>query len=94
MRYPELADSSTRDVGAAAMAKLKAEPFELVVNPEDAEPSREWVLEHIADPDVAAVCIMHGQKSDRVDDEFLGKVGKGVKVISTFSVGYGECLWL
>lgn len=83
------AHHSTRDVGEAAMAKLKAEPFELIVNPEDAEPSREWVLEKIADPDVVAACIMHGQKSDRVDAEFLAKAAKGLKVVSTFSVGFG-----
>lgn len=83
------------------MAKLRAEPFELVINPEDAEPSREWVLEKISDPDVVAACIMHGQKSDKVDGEFLAKAGKGIKVISTFSVGFGEshigrfevCMW-
>lgn len=72
------------------MEKLQATPFELIVNPEDAEPSRAWVLENIADPDVVAVCLMHGQGSDKVDHEFLAKANAGLKVVSTFSVGFGE----
>lgn len=59
------------------------------MNPEDAPAPRSWILEKISDPDVVAVCIMHGQPGDKVDEEFLGKCGKGVKVISTFSVGFG-----
>ncbi|CAK9784952.1 hypothetical protein CC85DRAFT_283940 [Cutaneotrichosporon oleaginosum] len=78
----------TRNVGHEAMKLLQATPFELVVNPEDAEPSREWVLEKISDPDVVAACIMHGQPSDKVDAELLERAGKGLKVISTFSVGF------
>ncbi|GMK57180.1 hypothetical protein CspeluHIS016_0400140 [Cutaneotrichosporon spelunceum] len=78
----------TRNVGAEAMRLLKATRFELIVNPVDAEPSRAWVLEQIADPDVVAACIMHGQPSDRVDAEFLSHANKNLKVISTFSVGY------
>lgn len=72
------------------MALLEATPFELIVNPEDAEPSRDWVLEKIADPEVIAACIMHGQPSDKVDKELLDKANKNLKVISTFSVGFGE----
>lgn len=85
------ADISTRNVGPEAMALLKATSFELIVNPEDAEPSRSWVLEKIADPEVIAACIMHGQPSDKVDAELLGAASKNLKVISTFSVGFGEC---
>jgi glyoxylate/hydroxypyruvate reductase len=73
------------------MAKLHATDFELIVNPENAEPSRAWVLEKVADPEVIAACIMHAQGSDKVDKEFLDACGPNVKVISTFSVGYGEC---
>lgn len=72
------------------MATLKKTPFELIVNPEDAEPSRAWVLEHIADPDVVAACIMHGQSSDKVDEEFLKAANPNLKTVSTFSVGFGE----
>lgn len=72
------------------MSTLAATPFELIVNPEDAEPSRAWVLEKIADPDVVAACIMHGQASDKVDAELINAAGENVKCISTFSVGYGE----
>lgn len=71
------------------MAKLEASPFELIVNPEDAAPSRDWVLKHLKDPEVAAACIMHGQASDKVDEEFIDACGPGVKCISTFSVGFG-----
>lgn len=72
------------------MKTLRASPFELVVNPDDAEPSRAWVLEHLRDPELAAACIMHGQGSDRVDKEFVDACGPNVKCISTFSVGFGE----
>lgn len=85
-------DSSTRDVGPKAMALLRKTDFDIVVNPEDAEPSRRWVLENIADPEVVAACIMHAQLSDRVDRELLDAASKNLKVISTYSVGYGECL--
>lgn len=72
------------------MSLLEATKFELVVNPKDAEPSREWVLENIADPEVVAACIMHGQPSDKVNAELLDRASKNLKVISTFSVGFGE----
>jgi glyoxylate/hydroxypyruvate reductase len=72
------------------MAILKESPFEIVVNPKDAPASRSWILENIADPDVVGVCVMHGQPGDKVDEEFLGNCAKGVKVVSTFSVGFGE----
>lgn len=72
------------------MAKLKESPFELIVNPEDAAPSRDWVLQHLKDPELVAACIMHGQASDKVDAEFIEACGPGVKCISTFSVGFGE----
>lgn len=72
------------------MDTLKASGFELIVNPEDAEPSRAWVLEHLKDPELVSACIMHGQKSDKVDKEFIDACGPNVKCISTFSVGFGE----
>lgn len=72
------------------MAILKSSPFEIVVNPNDAPASREWILEQISAPEVAAVCIMHGQPGDKVDEEFLSKCADSVKVVSTFSVGFGK----
>jgi lactate dehydrogenase-like 2-hydroxyacid dehydrogenase len=80
----------TRNVGPSAMSLLEASPFELIVNPEDAPAPREWVLKHLADEEVMGVCIMHGQPGDKVDAEFLGAANRGLKVVSTFSVGYGE----
>lgn len=71
------------------MKILEDAPFELILNPEDAQPSREWVLKHLADPEVHGACIMHGQPSDKVDKEFLDACNPNFKVISTFSVGYG-----
>jgi glyoxylate/hydroxypyruvate reductase len=61
----------------------------VIINPSDAEPTREWVLKHLADPEVLAACIMHSQGSDKVDKEFLDACNPNLKVISTFSVGYG-----
>lgn len=72
------------------MSILNSSGFEIDVNPDDGPASREWILEHVSDPDVVAVCVMHGQPGDKVDEEFLGKCAKGVKVVSTFSVGFGE----
>jgi glyoxylate/hydroxypyruvate reductase len=80
----------TRNVGEDAMSILNSSGFEIDVNPKDGPASREWILEHVSDPDVVAVCVMHGQPGDKVDEEFLGKCAKGVKVVSTFSVGFGE----
>lgn len=74
------------------MEKLQASGFDLIVNPEDAEPSRSWVLQHIADPEVISACIMHGQPGDKVDKEFLDACNENLKCISTFSVGFGEHL--
>ncbi|KAL7424752.1 hypothetical protein Q5752_000436 [Cryptotrichosporon argae] len=78
----------TRHMGAPAHALLDASGFELIVNPADAEPSRAWVLEHVADPDVVAVALCHSQPSDKVDAEFLAAASPGLKVVSTLSVGY------
>lgn len=72
------------------MAKLEASGFDLIVNPVDAEPTRAWVLENIANPDVISVCLMHGQGSDKVDEEFLNACNPNLKTVSTFSVGFGE----
>lgn len=72
------------------MAILSSSPFEIIVNPNDAPASREWILDNISDPEVAGVCVMHGQPGDKVDEEFLERCGEGVKVVSTFSVGYGK----
>lgn len=72
------------------MKILEDAPFELILNPENAEPSREWVLKHLADPEVHGACIMHSQSSDKVDKEFLDACNPNIKVISTFSVGYGK----
>ncbi|WWC66501.1 uncharacterized protein I206_100403 [Kwoniella pini CBS 10737] len=41
------------------MSKILLSGYELIVNPEDAAPKREWVLKHLADPEVGAACIMH-----------------------------------
>ena len=71
---------------------LQSSGFELIVNPQDAEPSREWVLKHLSNPDVHGVCIMHSQPSDKVDQEFLDAANSNLKVISTFSVGFGMFL--
>jgi glyoxylate/hydroxypyruvate reductase len=35
---------------------------------------------------------MHGQPGDKVDEEFLERCAGSVKVVSTFSVGFGEYL--
>jgi glyoxylate/hydroxypyruvate reductase len=69
------------------MSKLEATNFELIVNPVDGEPTRAWVLEKVADPEVVAACIMHGQPSDKIDREFLDAASPNLKVVSTFSVG-------
>lgn len=71
------------------MKILNDSPLELILNPENAEPSRAWVLENLADPEVHGACIMHSQGSDKVDKEFLDACNKNIKVVSTFSVGYG-----
>lgn len=71
------------------MGILESSGFELIVNPEDAAPPREWVLQHLRDPEVIAACIMHSQPGDKVDQEFIDSCNKNLKVISTFSVGYG-----
>jgi glyoxylate/hydroxypyruvate reductase len=81
---------STRPIGAEASEILESSGFDLIRNTEDAEPTREWVLKHLANPDVYGVCIMHPHKSDRVDDEFLAACNPNLKVISTCSVGFGE----
>ncbi|WWC58479.1 uncharacterized protein I303_101022 [Kwoniella dejecticola CBS 10117] len=78
----------TRHVGDHAMNILKSSGLELIVNPEDAAPSRQWVLKHLADPDVGAACIMHSQPSDKVDEEFVNTCNANLKCVSTFSVGY------
>ena len=83
---------STRPIGPEASEILESSGFDLIRNPEDSEPSREWVLKHLANPDVHGVCIMHPHKSDRVDDEFLAACNPNLKVVSTCSVGFGECI--
>ncbi|KAK6905837.1 hypothetical protein I203_106671 [Kwoniella mangroviensis CBS 8507] len=72
------------------MSILQGSGYELIVNPQDSEPSREWVLHQIADPQVGAACIMHSQPSDKVDQEFIDACNENLKCVSTFSVGYGE----
>ena len=72
------------------MALLQSSGFDLIVNPEDAEPKREWVLGHVRDKEVVSACIMHSQSSDKVDKEFLEACNDNLKTVSTFSVGYGE----
>lgn len=71
------------------MKVLHESPFELIINPSNAEPPRSWVLEQLSDPEVHGACIMHSQGSDKVDKEFLKACNENIKVISTFSVGYG-----
>jgi glyoxylate/hydroxypyruvate reductase len=71
---------------------LKSSGFELIANPDDAAPPREWVLKHLKDPEVIAACIMHSQPGDKVDQEFIDSCNENLKVVSTFSVGYGENL--
>ncbi|GFZ43670.1 hypothetical protein JCM24511_01390 [Saitozyma sp. JCM 24511] len=78
----------TRNVGPDASSILSSCGLEVIINPSDAEPKREWVLQHLADPEVLAACIMHSQGSDKVDKEFLDACNPNLKVISTFSVGY------
>ncbi|ORY32274.1 hypothetical protein BCR39DRAFT_479057 [Naematelia encephala] len=78
----------SRHVGDHAMSILSSSGFDLIVNSEDAAPSREWVLKHLADPEMAAMCLMHGQPSDIVDEELLNACGPNVKCLSTFSVGF------
>ncbi|WRT64274.1 uncharacterized protein IL334_001205 [Kwoniella shivajii] len=80
----------TRHVGEHAMRILENSGYELIINPEDSEPSREWVLKQLADPAVKAACIMHSQPSDKVDEELIDICNQNLKCISTFSVGYGE----
>ncbi|WVW82439.1 hypothetical protein I302_104449 [Kwoniella bestiolae CBS 10118] len=70
------------------MGILENAGYELIVNPHDSEPSREWVLKHIADPQVGAACIMHSQPSDKVDQEFIDTCNENLKCVSTFSVGH------
>lgn len=70
------------------MAILRQSDYDLIVNPEDAPPSREWVLNHLADPQVYAACIMHSQPSDKVDKELIATANDNLRCISTFSVGY------
>lgn len=72
------------------MKLLDESGFELIINPEDAQPKREWVLEHLRDEQVIAACIMHSQPSDKVDKEFLDNCNPNLKTISTFSVGFGK----
>lgn len=71
------------------MKILHESPFELIINPSNSEPPRSWVLEQLRDPEVHGACIMHSQGSDKVDKEFLEACNQNIKVISTFSVGYG-----
>ncbi|OWZ61230.1 glyoxylate reductase [Cryptococcus neoformans Bt63] len=78
----------TRNLGEHAMAILRQSDYDLIVNPEDAPPSREWVLNHLADPQVYAACIMHSQPSDKVDKELIATANDNLRCISTFSVGY------
>lgn len=61
--------SRTRNVGPDAMSVLKSSSFDLLINPEDAQPTRQWVLSHLTDPEVVAACIMHSQPSDMVDSD-------------------------
>ncbi|RXK36516.1 glyoxylate reductase [Tremella mesenterica] len=70
------------------MSILASSGLEAIINPHDAAPSREWVLGHLADPEVRGVCLTHSQPSDKVDDEFLKACNENLKVVSTFSVGY------
>ena len=86
------ADKSTRPIGPDAQALLESSGFDLIQNPEDAAPSREWVLENLRNPDVHGVCIMHPHKSDRVDQEFLDACNPNIKVVSTMSVGFGTSI--
>lgn len=75
------------------MSLLEKSDFELIINPKDAQPSREWVLEKIADPQVISACIMHSQTSDKVDEEFLKAANPNLRTLSTMSVGYGEMIY-
>lgn len=72
------------------MAILRQSGYDLIVNPNDAPPSREWVLNHLADPQVYAACIMHSQPSDKVDKMLIASASDNLRCISTFSVGYGK----
>ncbi|KAK8866045.1 hypothetical protein IAR55_001196 [Kwoniella newhampshirensis] len=78
----------TRHLGQQAMTVLENSGFELIVNPEDAAPSREWVLTNLSDPEVQAVCLMHSQPSDKVDEQLLNAANDNLRCVSTFSVGY------
>ncbi|WVR05999.1 hypothetical protein IAU60_003027 [Kwoniella sp. DSM 27419] len=78
----------TRHVGQHAMSILESSGFDLIINPEDAAPSRDWVLTHLKDPEVKAACIMHSQPSDKVDEEFINAANDNLRCVSTFSVGY------
>lgn len=72
------------------MSTLNASGYEVILNPEDASPSREWVMKHIADPEVLAVCLMHPQASDKVDVEFVNTASDKLRCVSTMSVGFGS----
>ncbi|WVN89863.1 uncharacterized protein L203_105093 [Cryptococcus depauperatus CBS 7841] len=78
----------TRHVGEHAMDILKKSGFDIILNTEDSPPSRQWVLDHIKDPEVGAACIMHNQPSDKVDEEFIQNANTNFRCVSTFSVGY------
>jgi glyoxylate/hydroxypyruvate reductase len=70
------------------MQVLADSGFEIIANPHDKPAPREWVLTHLADPDVHGICVMHSQAEDKVDAEFLAACNPNLKVISTFSVGF------
>ncbi len=74
------------------MALLESSGFELIVNPNDSAIARDWVLKHVADPEVHGIIIMPSQPNDKVDQEFLQACNPNLKVISTFSVGFGMSL--
>lgn len=76
------------------MGILESSGFELIANPDDAAPPRQWVLDHLKNPEVVAACIMHSQPGDKVDQEFIDSCNENLKVVSTFSVGYGGFAFL
>ncbi|WWD17754.1 hypothetical protein CI109_102195 [Kwoniella shandongensis] len=78
----------TRHLGQQAMTVLEQSGLDLIVNPEDAAPSRDWVLGHLANPEVQAICLMHSQPSDKVDEQLLDAASPNLRCVSTFSVGY------
>lgn len=71
------------------MSILESSNIELIINPKDEPAKREWILEHISNPEVKGICMMHGQPGDKADEEFFEKANKNLKVVSTFSVGFG-----